>query len=233
MVIFFVALLAISVIVATPNLILHDRREKEKEMIWRGKQYVRGIRLYYQKTGHLPTRLEDLYQPKTGIRFMRQAYKDPMNTVDGSWRLIYSGSSEQIMGSAEPQPTPSGEGVSTTRLMASPLSAPTYSAKNPLTLANPAIGSQGAMNNPGGSALSSTNESLSAGSQAMPSSSDAPATSSPLDSSSPFPSRPIIGVASKIDRSSIMRLDGADNYLQFKFIWKVVTANPSTVTPNP
>jgi len=233
MVMFILAVLVLVMAEAAPTVLSSIQREREAEMVWRGKQYTRGVRLYYLKMNRFPTSLDDLTKPKTGIRFMRQAYKDPMNTVDGSWRLIYSGSSEQIMGSAEPQPTPSGEGVSTTRLMASPLSAPTYSAKNPLTLANPAIGSQGAMNNPGGSALSSTNESLSAGSQAMPSSSDAPATSSPLDSSSPFPSRPIIGVASKIDRSSIMRLDGADNYLQFKFIWKVVTANPSTVTPNP
>jgi len=27
------------------------RREKEKEMIWRGKQYTRGVKLYYRKLG--------------------------------------------------------------------------------------------------------------------------------------------------------------------------------------
>jgi len=34
------------------SLCPHERqREKEQELIWRGKQYVRGIKLYYRKTG--------------------------------------------------------------------------------------------------------------------------------------------------------------------------------------
>ena len=47
-------------------------------MIWRGRQYVRGIKLYYRKTGRFPTSMDDLTKPKLGsLRFMRQAYKDP------------------------------------------------------------------------------------------------------------------------------------------------------------
>lgn len=99
LVVFFVTLLMIAVGVAAPNIIVQGRREKEKEMIWRGKQYVRAIRLYYQKTGRYPAQLEDLYKPKTGIRVMRQAYKDPLNTVDGSWRLIYVAPNGQLIGS--------------------------------------------------------------------------------------------------------------------------------------
>jgi hypothetical protein len=99
LVVFFVTLLLIAVGVAAPNIIVQGRREKEKEMIWRGKQYVRAIRLYYQKTGRYPSQLEDLYKPKTGIRVMRQAYKDPLNTVDGSWRLIYVAPNGQLIGS--------------------------------------------------------------------------------------------------------------------------------------
>ncbi len=97
--IFFVTVLMISVGVAVPNVIIQGRREKEKEMIWRGKQYVRGIRLYYQKNGHFPTQLEDLYKPRTGLRFMRQPYKDPVNTADGSWRLISVAPNGQLIGS--------------------------------------------------------------------------------------------------------------------------------------
>ena len=99
LVMFFLALLTVSIGVATPNIITEGRREKEAEMIWRGKQYVRGVRLYYRKTHHFPTQLEDLYTAKTGIRFMRQAYKDPMNNVDGSWRLICVGPNGQLIGS--------------------------------------------------------------------------------------------------------------------------------------
>src|SRR5262249_2351972 len=98
-VLFFVSLLVISVAVVTPNVITEGRREQEIEMIWRGKQYVRGVRLYYQKTHRFPTQLEDLYKPNVGVRFMRQAYKDPMNTKDGSWRLICVGPNGQLLGS--------------------------------------------------------------------------------------------------------------------------------------
>src|ERR1700690_2609778 len=95
----FLALLVLRTVALAPNLLTNSRRDKEEEMIWRGKQYVRGIRLYYQKTHKFPTELEDLYKPKTGMRFMRQAYKDPMNAVDGSWRLIYVGPNGQLIGS--------------------------------------------------------------------------------------------------------------------------------------
>jgi hypothetical protein len=99
LVLFLLALLALGTMAAMPNSITNGQREKEQEMVWRGRQYVRGIRLYYQKLHRFPTQLEDLYKPKTGIRFMRQPFKDPMNQVDGSWRLIYVGPNGQLIGS--------------------------------------------------------------------------------------------------------------------------------------
>src|SRR5713101_4823413 len=103
MVIFLVTLLLISTMAVAPNILTEGRREKEKEMIWRGKQYTRGVKLYYRKLGRFPTSLDDLTKPKIGsIRFMRQAYKDPMNKEDGSWRLIYVGAAGQLIGSLKP-----------------------------------------------------------------------------------------------------------------------------------
>jgi hypothetical protein len=103
LVLFLLALLALGTMAAMPNSITNGQREKEQEMVWRGRQYVRGIRLYYQKLHRFPTQLEDLYKPKTGIRFMRQPFKDPMNPVDGSWRLIYVGPNGQLIGSLKPR----------------------------------------------------------------------------------------------------------------------------------
>src|SRR6202163_5048046 len=106
MVVFFTALLLIATMVAAPRILLEGKREKEKEMIWRGGQYVRGVKLYYRKMGRFPTSVEDLTKPKTGtLRFMRQAYKDPMNGEDGSWRLIYVGPAGQLIGSLKPAQT--------------------------------------------------------------------------------------------------------------------------------
>src|SRR5713226_10094185 len=103
LVLFLAALLLVSTMVAAPRILTEGKREKEQEMIWRGKQYVRGVKLYYRKMGRFPTSLDDLTKPKVGnLRFMRQAYKDPMNKDDGSWRLIYVGAAGQLIGSLKP-----------------------------------------------------------------------------------------------------------------------------------
>jgi hypothetical protein len=104
MIMFFVAVLTATAFAVVPNILTEGRRQNEEEMIWRGKQYVRGVKLYYRKLGKYPTTLDDLTKPKTGsIRFMRAEYKDPMNKEDGSWRLIYIGPAGQLIGSLKPQ----------------------------------------------------------------------------------------------------------------------------------
>src|ERR1700722_17565386 len=106
MVVFFTALMLIGAMVAAPRILQEGKREREKEMIWRGRQYVRGVKLYYRKMGRFPTSIDDLTKPKTGsLRFMRQAYKDPMNKEDGTWRLIYVGPAGQLIGSLKPPTT--------------------------------------------------------------------------------------------------------------------------------
>ena len=106
LVLLLVTLMLLATVSVAPNILTQGRREKEAEMIWRGKQYARGIKLYYRKTGKFPTSMEDLTKPKLGgLRFMRQAYKDPMNANDGEWRLIYVGPTGQLIGSLKPQQT--------------------------------------------------------------------------------------------------------------------------------
>src|SRR5262245_44699768 len=74
--IFLVATLLIVVTAATPLLLTQGRREREEEAVWRGKQYVRGIRLYYQKNGRFPGSLEELAKPNAaGVHFLRKEYK--------------------------------------------------------------------------------------------------------------------------------------------------------------
>ena len=106
LVLFFLTLMLLATISVAPNILTEGRREKEKEMIWRGKQYARGVKMYYRKTGKFPTSMDDLVKPKLGsLRFMRQAYKDPMNAKDGDWRLIYVGPTGQLIGSLKPAQT--------------------------------------------------------------------------------------------------------------------------------
>jgi hypothetical protein len=101
---FMTMLMMLAVIVAAPSVRTERRREQEEEMIWRGKQYVHAIKLYYRKNGRFPTTIDDLTKPKNGsLRYLRQEYKDPMNKEDGKWRLIYVGPTGQLIGSTKPQ----------------------------------------------------------------------------------------------------------------------------------
>src|SRR5437879_5590980 len=98
--IFLVATLLLVTAVATPNVLTQGRRLREQEMIWRGNQYVRGVRLFFRKNGRYPQSLEQLTKPSAdNVHFLRKAYAEPMNTADGSWRLIYVSPSGQLVGS--------------------------------------------------------------------------------------------------------------------------------------
>lgn len=246
--IFLLAMLVASLTLVEPNVLYKGRREKELEMIWRGKQYARAIGLYYRKMHRFPTELDDLYKPKMGIRFLRQAYKDPMNAADGSWRLIYVGPSGQLVGSLTQPPSLFATNVSNSNPATSfeigPLAAPALSLKDPVgSLTSPTNasafgappgpnGSSATPGNPPNSALLPGGIGDSANAQpALPGSGLQPLGTS--DSSQPINSNPIIGVGSKIKKPSIIWLDGAKDYLHFEFIYKAVTVDPRTVTPNP
>ncbi|MFZ3244573.1 MAG: hypothetical protein WA185_05820 [Candidatus Acidiferrales bacterium] len=101
-VLFLVALVVIGSSVAVLDTLTEGRREREAEMIWRGKQYQRAIGMYYRKFGRFPTSLDDLVKEQDGeIRFLREAYKNPMNNTDGSWRFIYVTPAGQLIGSVQ------------------------------------------------------------------------------------------------------------------------------------
>src|ERR1700722_8881526 len=70
LVLFMVVVLLISLTAVVPGVLVNGRREREQDMIWRGEQYKRGIRLYSQKMGKYPTSLEDLVKHQNGtLRF--------------------------------------------------------------------------------------------------------------------------------------------------------------------
>jgi hypothetical protein len=97
-----VLLMIVASQVVLQNLATQGRRQREDEMIWRGRQYVRAIRLYYHKTGHYPQTVEDLQKGLPELHFLRlAAYQDPMNLPDGAWRLIYVNAAGQIIGSVK------------------------------------------------------------------------------------------------------------------------------------
>jgi hypothetical protein len=101
-------LFMMTVMLITSTAVLMDRRtqgrrEREDQMIWRGNQFVRAIRLYYRKTGHYPQDLDMLEKGVADLHFIRpEALTDPMNPdEEGKWRFIYTNPAGQILGSVK------------------------------------------------------------------------------------------------------------------------------------
>jgi hypothetical protein len=214
-VIFLMTLLLISTTVIAPNILTEGRREKEKDMIWRGKQYARGVKLYYRKMGRFPSNLDDLTKPKLGsLRFMRQAYKDPMNKDDGSWRFIYVGPGGQLIGSLKPPQQ------NLTLPQAGGIGTPASALNGPNAPAQPGGTGQGLGGTQPGGAQSGTTP---PGTTGTPVSADQGTPGS--DQAIPTGDTPtiiggnIIGVGSKINKSSIIVYEKAKNYRLFEFIW--------------
>jgi len=218
MVVFLATALLIATMLIAPSILTEGRRQKEMEMIWRGKQYARGVKLYYRKLGRFPTSLDDLTKPKVGsLRFMRQAYKDPMNDKDGTWRFIYVGAAGQLIGSLKPpqnlqlpQAGAIGTPVSALTGAGAPAQPGTNGPQSPA--GSPPGGAQpGAGTNPPGATGTDTgtgqNDPL-----ANPQQGSGTDTPTIIGGN-------IIGVGSKVNKRSIMVYDKAKNYRLFEFIW--------------
>jgi type II secretory pathway pseudopilin PulG len=72
------AVMAVLMSVALPVWRHEMQREKEEELVFRGQQYVRAIRLYQAKTQTLPPSVDVLVQG----RYIRKKFKDPISGED-------------------------------------------------------------------------------------------------------------------------------------------------------
>src|ERR1700733_5513846 len=88
-VLFLVALLVIALAVAAPRVAKSIQRDREMELIHRGEQYKRAIKLYYRKFGAYPSSIDQLMNTNQ-VRFLRKRYNDPMTNKD-DWKLVYLG----------------------------------------------------------------------------------------------------------------------------------------------
>lgn len=81
---FILFVMSLGLIVAVPVWETQIQREKEEELIFRGKQYVEAVRIYQLKhPGRFPKALKKLVDEKC----LRRPFQDPM-TQDGVWNVI-------------------------------------------------------------------------------------------------------------------------------------------------
>jgi hypothetical protein len=223
LVVFLTSLVVVGTLSIGLRILTEGRREKEQEMIWRGKQYTRGIKLYYRKLGRFPNSMDDLVKPKIGnLRFMRQAYKDPMNKTDGTWRLIYVGPAGQLIGSLNPAVSsvqmPKAGGQPGAAPGVAPSGIGNQSGASGASGFAPGTNAPGTpANSPGapGSAPGTSPDATAAGAQGTdPGAGPVSTADTPT-----IVGGSIIGVGSKINQRSVMVFEKAHNYRLFEFIW--------------
>lgn len=87
-IVIFIAILTILIAAVGPSISTIMRREREEELLFRGKQYARAIALFQRRHGRYPTSLKEMWEIKP--RTTRKLWKDPMCDCD-DWKLLIQG----------------------------------------------------------------------------------------------------------------------------------------------
>ena len=129
--------MAVFLTVAIESVSFQQRREKEQELIFRGTQFVEGVRLFRVRFARYPVKLEEL--AKANPRVLRKNWADPM-TGKTDWQPVFLGEAGTTVQptpnpSTTPQPTPN----------ASPTPQPTPDPDAPFEPTPSPIGGQGAV----------------------------------------------------------------------------------------
>ena len=102
-----IAVLTILIAAVAPTIATIVQRDKEMELIFRGKQYARAILAFQRRFGRYPNKLEELDKIKP--RSIRQLWKEPMCNCDDGWTVIIAGTPDAMpMGSGQ---IPAGGGM--------------------------------------------------------------------------------------------------------------------------
>ena len=88
-------ILAILIMGVAPSVATIMKREREKELLFRGKQYARAIALFQRRYGRFPNELKELYENRP--RTIRKLFKEPICRCP-DWHVIYQNSPDALPG---------------------------------------------------------------------------------------------------------------------------------------
>jgi type II secretory pathway pseudopilin PulG len=94
-----IAILTILVAAVGPSIATIMKREREDELIFRGRQYARAIALFQRRYQRFPSTLKEMYDNRP--RTIRKLWKDPMCRCD-DWKLLIAGAGNQLPGTGVP-----------------------------------------------------------------------------------------------------------------------------------
>jgi type II secretory pathway pseudopilin PulG len=198
-----ITVMLIAMAVEAPRIAQQIKREKEEELVHRGKEYAIAIKKYYHKVGTYPVSLEQL-ESTNNMRFLRQRFKDPM-TPNGEWKLIHLGEAQINIPTA-----PAGTPGSTGTLNSSPLGGAATPSPTPGRL-----GASSGLSSGLSGGLQSGNQPGAGGTMGTLNTSN---IGTGLGGSAQG-GGPIIGVASTSKNTSIKEFNGNSEYDQWLFVY--------------
>lgn len=229
------ALMIIFAAIILPSITFDIKRDREEEMIHRGTQYSRAIRLYYRKFGRYPMKMEDL-ENSSRMRFLRKRYKDPITGKD--FRLLHFGEAKLSINGMGGGMIPGATSVGANGALVNSSTVSTFGANTGVaTGLNSAFGSNSAFGQTSNSAFGQssqgvTNQTTAGTAGSNPSASGASGsgtdqtaagntTGSSGDSlaGKTFGGAPIVGVASLSKDPTIREFDHKKKYNEWQFVY--------------
>lgn len=187
-------LMLIALSVEAPRIAQQIKREKEEELVHRGKDYATAVKRFVHKNGgRYPVSVEQL-ENTNHIRFLRKKYVDPM-TGDSDWKMVHVGEAEIKI----PAPNPNGN-----------QSGPTGT----LTTAPPPLGSGGGTGGGGtatGGGGSTFGGGTASGTGTLP--------TNPIGNGQTVGGGQIMGVASVSKKQAIKEFNDKDHYDEWYFVY--------------
>src|SRR5437868_8723751 len=96
-----VTLILVAMSIELPRIAQQIKREKEEELVHRGKDYATAVKRFVHKNGgRYPLSVEQL-EDTNHIRFLRKRYKDPM-TGESDWKMVHVGEAQVNIPTAKP-----------------------------------------------------------------------------------------------------------------------------------
>jgi type II secretory pathway pseudopilin PulG len=237
-----VAVMIIGLAVIVPSIAFDIKRDREEEMVHRGVQYSRAIRLYYKKFGRYPAKIEDL-ENTNQIRFLRKRYKDPITRKD--FKLLHYGEAKMSLNALGGAAIPGASTLGANGALVNAASSSTFGSNNNAFGSNSGFGSNSAFGGNSGfgassnsafgqSAQTSSNQtttgatgsdnsqtttSASAGGTDQTAAGNTTGNSGDKLSSTTFGGAPIVGVASLSKDPTIRVFDNKKKYNEWQFVY--------------
>ena len=198
-----VTLILVAMSIELPRIAQQIKREREEELVHRGKDYATAVKRFVHKNGgRYPSSVEQL-EDTNHIRFLRKRYKDPI-TGEADWKMVHAG--EAQINIPTPKPGLSGPGGTNPGLFGTNPPGGT----NPPPGANPPPSGRADLNqNTGGSTFGQPAQGGNLGSL----------TTSNIGSGPTIGGGQIIGVASVSKKQSIKEFNDKDHYDEWYFVY--------------